>query len=37
MKKSERHHLKRRIIQMEAILNLCVRREIAYKNHAKGA
>ncbi len=32
----ERHHLKGRIIQMDAILNLCASWEIARENHAKG-
>jgi hypothetical protein len=34
MKKSERYHLKRRVAQMEAILNICVNKEVVHENHA---
>jgi len=37
MKKGERHHLKRRIIHMEAILDLCASKEVMHENHARGA
>jgi hypothetical protein len=37
MKEGEKHHLKRRIVQMEIVLNLCANLEIVHKNHAKGA
>jgi hypothetical protein len=37
MKKGEKHHLKGRIIHMEAILDLCASKEVVHKNHARGA
>jgi hypothetical protein len=33
MKKSERYHLKRKVVQMETILNLCVNREVMHEKH----
>jgi hypothetical protein len=37
MKKNEKHHLERRIVQMEIIPNLCDSREVAHKDHARRA
>lgn len=33
MKKSEKYHLKRRVVQMETILNLCANREVVHEDH----
>jgi hypothetical protein len=37
MKEGERHHLERKVAQMEAFLILCVNKEVVHKNHAKRA
>jgi len=37
MMKGERHHLKKRAIQMEVILNLCANKEVVHKNNARRA
>jgi hypothetical protein len=37
VEKGERHHLERKVVQMEAISNLCASKEVVYKNHAKRA
>jgi hypothetical protein len=33
--KGEKHHFKRKAIEMETILNLCASREVAHKDHVK--
>jgi hypothetical protein len=35
VEKGKRHHLERKVVQMEAILNLCASKETVYKDHAK--
>jgi hypothetical protein len=35
--KGERHHFKKRAIQMEVILNLCANKEVVHKNNARRA
>jgi ribosomal protein S20 len=37
MKEGEKHHLERKVAQMEAILILCVSKEVVHKNHARRA
>jgi hypothetical protein len=36
MTKGERNHLKRRVVQMEVVLNLCANRETMHENHLRG-
>jgi hypothetical protein len=36
MTKGERHHLKRRVVQMEVVSNLCASKEAVHKNNAGG-
>jgi hypothetical protein len=33
MKKNEKYHFKRRVVQMETILNLCANREVVHEKH----
>ncbi len=35
VEKGEKHHLERKVVQMEAFFNLCASRETMYKDHAK--
>ncbi len=37
MTKGERHHLKRKAIQMEVVMNLSANKEAMHKNHARRA
>jgi len=33
--KGEKHHFKRKVIEMETILNLCASREVTHEDHVK--
>jgi hypothetical protein len=37
VEKGEKYHLERRIIEMEAIPNLCANGKVLHKDHTRGA
>ncbi len=37
MKKGEKHHLQKKVVDMEAIENICDNKEATHEDHARGA
>jgi hypothetical protein len=37
VKKGERHHREKKVVDMKAIVNICASKEVTHKDHARGA